>query len=90
MNKQRDLFNKMLVFGIVILFVDMSIVISTGHIVEDNNSYTRFLDVEDISEELFNLRFQLATSQLENKMRVSQVRRDLARIKTIMREKQAQ
>jgi large subunit ribosomal protein L29 len=45
---------------------------------------------EDISEELFNLRFQLATSQLENKMRVRQVRRDLARIKTIMREKQAQ
>ena len=45
---------------------------------------------EDISEELFNLRFQLATSQLENKMRVHQVRRDLARIKTIMREKQAQ
>jgi len=45
---------------------------------------------EDISEEIFNLRFQLATSQLENKMRVRQVRRDLARIKTIMREKQAQ
>jgi large subunit ribosomal protein L29 len=39
---------------------------------------------------LFNLKFQLATSQLENKMRVRQVRRDLARIKTIMREKQAQ
>ena len=45
---------------------------------------------EDISEELFNLKFQLATSQLENKMRVRQVRRDLARIKTIMRVKQAQ
>lgn len=45
---------------------------------------------EDISEELFNLKFQLATSQLENKMRVRQVRRDLARIKTIMQEKQAQ
>ena len=42
---------------------------------------------EDISEELFNLKFQLATSQLENKMRVRHVRRDLARIKTIMREK---
>ena len=45
---------------------------------------------EDVSEELFNLKFQLATSQLENKMRVRQVRRDLARIKTIIREKQAQ
>ena len=45
---------------------------------------------EDIAEELFNLKFQLATAQLENKMRVRQVKRDLARIKTIMREKQAQ
>jgi len=45
---------------------------------------------EDVAEELFNLKFQLATAQLENKMRVRQVRRDLARIKTIMREKQAQ
>ena len=42
----------------------------------------------DISEELFNLRFQLATSQLENKMRVPQLRKDLARVKTIIREKQ--
>ena len=45
---------------------------------------------EDVSEELFNLKFQLATAQLENKMRVRQVKRDLARIKTIIREKQAQ
>lgn len=42
----------------------------------------------DLSEELFNLRFQLATSQLENKMRVPQVKKDLARIKTLIREKQ--
>ncbi|KPJ61530.1 MAG: 50S ribosomal protein L29 [Deltaproteobacteria bacterium DG_8] len=42
----------------------------------------------DLSEELFNLKFQLATSQLENKMRVPQVKKDLARIKTIIREKQ--
>lgn len=42
----------------------------------------------DISEELFNLRFQLATSQLENKMRLPQLRKDLARVKTIIREKQ--
>ena len=45
---------------------------------------------EDVAEELFNRKFQLAKAQLENKMRVRQVRRDLARIKTIMREKQAQ
>ena len=42
----------------------------------------------DLSEELFNLRFQLASSQLENKMRVNQVKKDLARVKTIVREKQ--
>jgi len=42
----------------------------------------------DLSEELFNLRFQLATSQLENKMRVPQVKKDLARVKTLIREKQ--
>ena len=38
-------------------------------------------------EELFNLRFQQATGQLENVMRVPQVRRDIARLKTILREK---
>jgi large subunit ribosomal protein L29 len=43
---------------------------------------------KDVSEELFNLKFQRATAQLENKMRVRQVRRDLARIKTIIKEKQ--
>jgi large subunit ribosomal protein L29 len=43
---------------------------------------------QDVSEELFNLKFQRATAQLENKMRVRQIRRDLARIKTIIKEKQ--
>ncbi len=43
---------------------------------------------QDIAEELFNLKFQRATAQLENKMRVRQVRRDLARVKTIIQEKQ--
>jgi len=43
---------------------------------------------KDIREELFNLRFQHATGQLENSMRVPQVRKDLARIKTILREKE--
>ena len=37
----------------------------------------------------FNLRFQKATGQLENTVRVRQVRRDIARIKTIAAEKQA-
>ncbi len=41
----------------------------------------------ELSEELFNLRFQQATGQLENLMRVPQVKRDIARVKTILREK---
>lgn len=41
----------------------------------------------DLAEELFNLKFQHATGQLENTQRLPQVRRDLARVKTILREK---
>jgi large subunit ribosomal protein L29 len=39
-------------------------------------------------EELFNLRFQLATGQLDNPMRIKQVRHDVARILTVLRERQ--
>jgi large subunit ribosomal protein L29 len=39
-------------------------------------------------EELFNLRFQLATGQIENVGRIAAVRRDIARVKTIQRERQ--
>ena len=42
---------------------------------------------EGLKKEQFNLRFQRATGQLENTARVRQVRRDIARIQTIMREK---
>lgn len=41
-----------------------------------------------LKEELFNLRFQHATGQLENVMRIPQVKRDIARIKTILRERE--
>ena len=40
-----------------------------------------------LNEELFNLRFQHATGQLENVARIPQVKKDLARVKTILREK---
>ena len=40
-----------------------------------------------LQEELLNLRFQHATVQLENVIRVPQVRRDIARVKTILKEK---
>jgi large subunit ribosomal protein L29 len=42
---------------------------------------------KELNEELFNLHFQHATGQLENVMRVPQVKRDIARLKTILKEK---
>jgi len=42
--------------------------------------------VKDLKAELFNLRFQLATGQLENTMVISEVRRDIARAKTLIRQ----
>ena len=39
-----------------------------------------------LKEELFNLRFQLAINQLENPMRITAVKKDIARIKTVIRE----
>jgi large subunit ribosomal protein L29 len=40
----------------------------------------------DLKKEAFNMRFQRATGQLENTARVRQVRRDIARVKTILRK----
>ncbi len=42
----------------------------------------------DAKEELFNLRFQMATNQLDNTARLREVRRDVARIATVMREQE--
>lgn len=42
----------------------------------------------DLKAELFNLRFQLAVNQLENPMRIKVVRKDIARIKTVLRERE--
>ncbi|MGC2203894.1 MAG: 50S ribosomal protein L29 [Stellaceae bacterium] len=44
-------------------------------------------DLEGLGKEIFNLRFQRANGQLENTARVRQVRRDIARIKTIQGER---
>ena len=44
--------------------------------------------LEDTRAELFNLRFQLATSQLDNTARVTTVKRDIARIQTEIRARQ--
>ena len=40
----------------------------------------------DYRQELFNLRFQLATGQLENTARIKQVRKNIARVKTVLRQ----
>jgi large subunit ribosomal protein L29 len=42
----------------------------------------------DLKGELFNLRFQLATGQLENPMRIKEVKKSIAQIKTILREEE--
>ena len=45
---------------------------------------------QELIEERFNLRFQLATGQIENVGRIAAVRRDIARVKTVQRERQLQ
>ena len=42
--------------------------------------------LKKLKEELFNLRFQLAINQLDNPMRIAAVKKDIARVKTIIRE----
>lgn len=51
--------------------------LSTAEMVEKENGFR---------EELFNLRFQLATGQLENTARIKEVRKSIARIKTALRQ----
>lgn len=45
-------------------------------------------ELRSLKEELFNLRFQNATGQLENPMRIREVKKDYARIKTILRQRE--
>ena len=47
-------------------------------------------ELASLKKEQFNLRFQKATGQIEKTHRVDQVRKDIARIKTVLRGKQAQ
>lgn len=52
-------------------------------------SYNELLErLGESKEELFNLRFQLATNQLDNTTRIRQVRREIARIRTVMSEQE--
>ena len=45
--------------------------------------------LKDLKAELFNLRFQLAINQLENPMRIKAVKKDIARIKTVLRQEES-
>jgi len=43
---------------------------------------------KELKTELFNLRFQLATGQLQNPMRIKECKKDIARVKTLIREQE--
>ena len=45
-------------------------------------------ELTDAKKELFNLRFQNATNQLDNPLKINLVKKDIARIKTVIREKE--
>lgn len=51
-----------------------------------NNELTS--KINDLKKELLNLRFQAATSQLPNPMRIKEVKKEIARVKTILTENQ--
>ena len=44
--------------------------------------------LQDLKKDLFNLRLQHATNQLDNPIKIAQVKKDIARVKTIIREQQ--
>ena len=56
--------------------------------IREMNSEEQKEKLASLKEELFNLRFQHATGQLENPMRIKEVKKSIARIKTIQREKE--
>ena len=54
--------------------------------IRDLNHDDQLVKLKSLKEELFNLRFQHATGQLDNPMRIRDVKRSIAQIKTILRE----
>lgn len=55
----------------------------------DNFSTTEInTKIDELKGELFNLRFQLATGQLENTARIKHLKKDIARMKTVIRERE--
>ena len=45
-------------------------------------------ELEELKKELFKLRFSLATNGLDNPMKIKEVKKDIARIKTVLRQKE--
>lgn len=58
--------------------------------IRDMSADERIRKADDLKEELFNLRFQHGIGQLENPQKLKQTKRDIARIKTIMRESETE
>ena len=56
--------------------------------IRDMNGAELSQKLDDLKTELFNLRFRLVTGQLENPMRIKEVRKTIARVKTILRERE--
>ena len=61
---------------------------TTAAEIRDLNDDELVSRLREAKEELFNLRFQVATEQLDNNRRLHHVRRDIARIYTVMRERE--
>jgi len=57
--------------------------------IRDMNDVEIKTKLDSLKQELFNLRFQQTTGQIENPVRLSEVRKDIAHLKTIMNEKKA-
>ena len=56
--------------------------------IKGNDPQDLTVKLNDLKAELFNLRFQLATGQLENPKRIREVKKSIAQIKTILREEE--
>ncbi len=56
--------------------------------VRDMNTAELSVKLDDLKKDLFNLRLQHATNQLDNPIKIADVKRDIARVKTIIRERE--
>ncbi len=56
--------------------------------VRDMNTAELTVKLDDLKKDLFNLRLQHATNQLDNPIKIADVKRDIARVKTIIRERE--